>query len=172
MAAASRIEGSAHFTGTLTANAITLPDGCVDDDAVAVGAQIAASKVFHQPPVSRQLFESSTTVAAKDELLSIIYGATGSIVAFRAACAVAPTDDHTFTVDLQKSTSGGAFASVLVDPIEFTVSDTARVAKSGTVETASLVVGDILKTVVAVTGTTGTQATGLVVTLTHTESPS
>lgn len=73
------------------------------------------------------------------------------------------TGDRTVSVDLQKSTGGGAFASILSGGgISFTASDSVRTPKLATITSPNLVAGDLLAIVVVYTaGTTGTVPQGL-----------
>jgi len=67
-------------------------------------------------------------------------------------------------VDLQKSTGGGAFATILTGTITLDSANTIRVAEAGTLTAgAACVVGDILRVVITVGGSSGTNPQGLVV---------
>ena len=79
--------------------------------------------------------------------------------------------DRTVNVDLQKSTSGGAFASITTTDIEIDDSTTIRTAVASTLSNTSLSDGDILRAVVTVAGSADAQATGLMITLTLREDP-
>ena len=58
-------------------------------------------------------------VVAATEYLRVVFGATGVVIAMEAAIteAVATGPDRTVTVDLLKSSGGGAFASILAAPL-------------------------------------------------------
>lgn len=110
----------------------------------------------------------TSTIAAATQYLRVIRGGEGTIVAIEAAIteAIATGADRTVTIDLQKSTGGGAFATVLSSTIQFTNASTLRAVSAGTISTSGVVDGDILKVTVAVAGAAGAQATGLVVSVT------
>jgi len=156
--------GSTHIAGTLTAARVTLPDSTVTNASVAGGAGIAATKLEHQFPIRYQQ-QPGSNVAAATEDIHIVYGATGDVVAVHAALnGVIPSGDRTAVVDLQKSTGGGAFATILTGTITLDSANTIRVAEAGTLTAgAACVVGDILRVVITVGGSSGTNPQGLVV---------
>lgn len=175
MAETTRIPGNLHVAGQLSSQTQSYPAGSITDAAIAAGATgayITRTKVHHQQNIGVELYGPTTTVAALTKWLHIVRGAAATIVAFEAAIAVVATGaDRTITVDLQKSTGGGAFATVLSATCGFTNGSTVRVPVAGTISSASLVDGDILQTVVTVAGAAGAQATGLTIGLTLAEEP-
>lgn len=164
----SLIQGDVHVRGTVTANAITIPTGSITDASIAGGAGIAASKLEHQFPVRYQTV-AGAAVATATHPVHVVQGATGTVVGLRVASVTAPTSSDTVVVDLQKSTGGGAFASVLTGTVTLDSSSVNRTAYSGTIASPSLVAGDILQVVVTVSGTT---CQGLVVVATLAEDAS
>jgi GH43 family beta-xylosidase len=141
-----------HVQGTISARTINLPADSVNNAAVIAAAGISASKVEQQHSVRHETADG-TAVAASTNQVFIAYGATGTVVAFRVACTVAPTGADTVTVDLQKSTGGAAFATVLTGVVTLNVSSVARVVQSGTISATSFVAGDIFRIVVTASGT-------------------
>lgn len=134
---------------------------------IASGASVEASKVIQHYAVSRLLTTvSGTTVTALNVPLHIVSVNASEIIAFEAAIMGAITGDYTVTVDLQKSTGGGAFATVLSSTIEFDTAVSVRTALPAVVSDEVLTEGDILSAVVTVSGSSGAQATGLLVSLT------
>lgn len=138
-------------TLVLTATSPALP--------VAYMAAGAHSVTYHQDP--------GAAVVAETADLLIVGGTTGKVTRVQVANTGALASDatNTVTIDVQKSTGGGAFATILSATLTFTNTDTLRTAKVGTISTAGLVTGDILRIIVTVAHTTGTQAQGLVVTV-------
>jgi hypothetical protein len=172
MARRSTIEGDHYFAGSVSLASVSLPSNCLRNAQVAADAAIDASKVVHQFSESVELFAPTTTIASVEKLLKVVRGATGTVVAFEAVLVTKATaGDKTVTVDLQKSTGGGAFASILTAPISFSDASANLTALAATIGSAGLVAGDVLKIVVAAAGSTGTQALGLLVTLTQSETP-
>jgi hypothetical protein len=98
----------------------------------------------------------------------------GQINEFAAAVDAVPAGgDKAVTVDLQKSTGGGAFATLLTAVITINSASSAKTKYTGTlVATPTFVAGDLLRIVVALTGTTGNQAQGLVARAVVQENPS
>lgn len=162
--------GAVSFAGT-----VSLPSSSVSNTNIVAGSsgnRITADKVVHQQVKSGELYGPTTTIAAltKDGVHRA-YG-SGTLVEFAAWIQVAADDaSRTVTVDLQKSTSGGAYATVLSSTIGFTNASTVRVALTGTISSTSYVAGDTFRVVVSVAGGSGNQATGLSYALTLTENP-
>ena len=172
MPAASRHEGDHHFVGTVTMGAVTLPDSAVTNAKVAAGAAIDASKVNHQFTVNVELCAPNAAITAKSTLLHIVRGATGVVVAAEAIITtVASGGDRTVTVDIQKATGGGAFATICSATIDITNGTTVRVPVSATINDDDLEDGDSLQAVVTVAGVAGAQAQGLLLSLTLQETP-
>ena len=108
---------------------------------------------------------SGSAVTAITRLLHIS-AVTGAVIGLKAAVMTAATGaDRTVTVDLHKSTGGGAFATVLTTTILLNNASVARVAQNAVVNATliSLVAGDILEVVVTVAGSANDQAKGLVI---------
>jgi len=151
---------------------IKFSGGGIQDGDVAPGAAIAATKLKHQFPISQELFAPGVTIAALTRLLHIVRGAKAEVVGFEAIITTAATDaSRTVTVDLLKSTGGGAFATILTTTINITSTTTIRVPVAAVVASPSLVDGDILELTVAVAGSTGAQAQGLLASVMLREDP-
>ena len=163
-----------HVAGALSAASFTPPASCITDNAVAANAGVQATKLIHQNPGvpdCLELFGPTTTVTALTKTLGMAH-ASGTLVAFGAWIeVVASGADRTITVDLQKSTGGGAYATVLSATAGFTNGSTVRSLVSGTLSSTSYVAGDIFRIVVTVAGAAGAQATGLSAKLIVRESP-
>lgn len=170
--ATSRIEGDVFVNGNLSCTTFTPPDASVGNAAVAAGANIAASKLEHRhSPAHAQA--SGSDVATKSEVIHIVRGATGTLVAFEVAIDTAPTGgDKQFTVDLQVSTGGGAFATVLSSVVTVNQTDADRTISNATLASTALVDGDALKVVVTASGSTGSQGQGVRATAWLDEDPS
>ena len=140
--------------------------------SAAVADQISHNKVKHES--HSQLSQTGTTVAATQYIMGARQAGTlRSIRAIITETVISAGSDRTLTIDLQKSTGGAAFATVLTAVISFSESDTTvRTWKSGTFSNASFSADDCFKFVVALTGSTGTAALGLLVTLIADMAPS
>jgi hypothetical protein len=145
---------------------IQVPSRFVTKDMIADSAGIEASKIVHQRSITQELFGPAASVTALTKWIHQMRGASGTIRGFEAAIAVVASDvSRTVTVDLQKSTGAGAFATVCSATIGFTNASSVRTLVAAVLSNASLVDGDILEVIVTVAGGSGTQATGLTVTL-------
>lgn len=148
---------------------ITLSGGGIRDPQIADGAGIKAEKVIQQYTIPLMLTaDTATTVTAVTKGLTIIKSAQGAtLMGFEANVWTIATDvSRTVTVDLQKSTAGGAFATVLSSTIGFTNTSSNRVKQSAVISNTSCVQGDIYQVVVTVAGGSGSQAIGLLCALT------
>lgn len=170
----TRFTNAVHFAGAVSfGGTFTPPTGSITNASIVASAGIDASKVNHKFPLRYAQAPGSAIVAGTQDL-HVVAGATGAIESVEAAItgAIATGGDRTVTIDIQKSTGGGAFATVLSATIQFDNGDTLRTASAGTVSDADLVDGDILRVVVTVAGAAGAQAEGLIVTLFLQETPS
>lgn len=158
--------------GTGRFHDINYPAGSITNAAVSASAEIDATKLVHMVNVGTELFGPATTVTALTKLAYVAKG-DGTLSVARGF-VITPANDvsRTVTVTLQKSTGGGAFATVFSADIGFTNGSTARTLVSGTFSSTSYVAGDIFQWVVAVAGGSGTQAAGLFAEFTAYESTS
>lgn len=170
----TRIEQDLYVAGNISGQTFTPPAGSITDAAVVSNAQIAATKLQQQGKGlmnnSLELYGPTTTVAALTKTLGMAY-ASGTMSEWAAWIEVVATGaDRTITVDLQKSTGAGAYATVLSATIGFTNASSVRTKVTGTFSSTSYVAGDIFRAVITVAGAAGAQATGLSVRLTSTEN--
>jgi len=155
--------GDQHFAGAVTfGSSVSLAAGSVADAQVSASAAIAATKIVHQFPLTHQQATGSA-VADQTVQLHMANGA-GTLVALKASVDTAAVGDSTVTVDLQKSTAGGAFATVLTAVVTVNSSTVVRTVSSGTFASTSYVAGDIFRLVIDATAGTGTLPQGLCVT--------
>jgi hypothetical protein len=159
-----------HVNGTLSCKTFNPPSGSITNAAVLAAAGIDASKVVSRKSLAVSQAPGTAVVAATTHLH--IVRAAGTVVAVEAATETPATGaDRTVTVDLQKSTSAGAFATVLSAPITLNNTSTARTVYSGAISSTAVVDNDLLRLVVTVAGAAGAQAQGLLVTVTLDENP-
>ena len=162
------INNSLHVNGALSCREFNAPPGSISDSDIEAAAAIDATKLIHQFPLH---VAQVGTVTAVTTLLHVAQG-DGEIVSIEAVTpTVATGADRTVTIDLQKSTGGGAFATVLTTTLVLDNTNTARVAEAGTINTPDYVDGDVFQLVVTVAGAAGSQASGLLVTVTVRENP-
>ena len=163
----SRIDGDVHFTGTLSATTVNLPDATVTAADVLGAAGIEATKLQHQHCITYWQ-DDGTDVAAAIAPVYTCRGVTATVVAIEVVCVDAPSGgDKAFTVDLHVADEGTPTpATILSGTIAYSSTQSDCEVEPGTVSSGSLVVGDSLLVIVAVSGSTGTQGQGLVVTVT------
>lgn len=149
---------------------LVLPKKSLLDDHVADGAAIDAAKLVHRRSLDYRQADGAA-VASQTLPLVIVRGTTGTLIALEAAVLTAATGDATVSIDLQQSTGGGAFASVLNAPVVIDASTAVRTAVAGVLSTTALADGDLLQLVVTANAGTGTLPQGLIVTVTLDESP-
>lgn len=158
MAITSAVIGDQSVSGTVYASDVRSNNG----------TPFPAERFEQQHQITVELYGPTTTVAALTKWVYTFFGATGELLDVDAFIAVVATGaDRTITVDVQKSTGAGAFATIMTATIGFTNASAVRTAVSGTLAAGAgtLVAGDILQVVVTVAGAAGNQATGLTVSL-------
>ena len=172
----NKIEGTVHFPGTVSIGSYFYPPaGSINNDAISSSAtqRIAASKVVHQFTLTRQPFGPATTISAITELLHSVRGAAGTAIGLEVSVVTPATGaDRTVSIDLQKSTGGGAFATILTTPLVLNNATAALTPQSAVIASSSLSDGDILRVVITVAGAAGNQAIGLLLALVLQEDPS
>jgi len=155
MANPTRIEGDVFVAGNVRAVSMTVPAGAVDDQAVAAGADIAATKLRHEHrPVYAQ--ESATAAASEARVLHAVRGVAAEAVAFVAGAVVPAVGDSTVTVDLLKNG-----ASILTAAITLSVAQAAYEIVAGAIASAALVAEDVLEVQIVATVGGGTLPKGV-----------
>ena len=157
--------------GPFSAQSITLPNSSVGDSAVDATRPLGRTKSWHQTHRSGGQAPGSVVVAQTLDLF--IANGAGTLVSFKAAITgtLATDASRHVQVDLQKSTGGGTFATMLSGVIDLTSASTLRTAVNAALSSSALVAGDILRAIVTVSGGAGTQADGLIFDATIAEAP-
>lgn len=163
--------GTNSFSGPLS-----LTDGTITNAMVNSAARIAATKLINRLPYTYRQ-KTGTDVATATEDIAIARAGTSTttstILSFEATCTTAPTGgDKAFTVDLQRSTSEGAFATVLSSVLTFDNTKTSRRVYTATLSSLTFLDGDIFRVIVTTSGSTGSQGQGLLCELRLDEQPS
>lgn len=164
--ATTKIDSDLIVNGNFAANGMTIPAGAVTDSCVAANAQISSSKLRPHKTVTVELFGPATSVASVTKWILMIKGATSALLDFQCAVAVAGSAGAglTCTVDLQRSTTAGGFATVLSSTVDMKTT-LARTATAGTITTPAGVAGDIYEVIVTAAAGSGTLPQGLTVSL-------
>lgn len=153
---------------------ITPSGGGWSDADIATNANISATKLQHRQVFTQELFGPAVTITALTKLAAILPNVGGrQIVGVSAAIVTKATGaDRTVSVDLKRSTAGGAFATVLSATIDFDDDSTNLTAYDGVLSSSVIEEDDLLEWVVTVAGSADAQALGLVVGVTiDTEKP-
>lgn len=149
---------------------IYYPKEGITDDAVAPLANIGAAKLVHQHAV-KYAQPNGTNVVAADVLIHTFKSAA-EIVHVEVVPTTPPAGgDLAYTVDVQKGNASTAFASILSAVITVDPADPARTPIPGIITTDDAADGDTLRVVVALTGTTGTQGQGFLLSVWVREEP-
>lgn len=142
---------------------IDIPTGSLTNAMIKAGAGISASKTVRHQAIPIELFGPAASVTALTKDIHIVSGSTGTAIRFQATIngAIATDVSRTITVDLHKSSAGGAFSTILSSTIDFTNASVLRTAVAAVFSNTSLVADDMLRIIVTVAGGSGSQATGL-----------
>lgn len=132
------------------------------------GAGIDADKLHHRQIISIELFGPTTTITALTKLIALLSSVDGvQIVGVSAAVVTVATGaDRTVNVDLQRSTGGAAFATVLTGTILLDDDSVALTPVAGVLDDSTIAEDDLLRLVVTVAGFADAQALGLIVNVT------
>lgn len=144
-----------YVNGALGAKSFTPPTGCILDASIVAFAGVQASKLQHQYEKQYEQ-ESATNAVSESRVVHVVRGATCTITEFVAGAVVVLGSGDTCTVDCKKNGT-----SILSAAISLLSTDTARVAKAGTVTTTSGVAGDVFEVTVTYTHSTGTAPKGV-----------
>ena len=151
-----RLVGDTHVDGTLTAKALNIPSGTVDNSDVQGGAGIEASKLEHQ--FQKEFAqESSATPTTETKVVHVVRGATADFVSF--ACGMVDTGTSgSVTVDVKKNGT-----SILSSPVTVDFNDADRAILTGTITTTTAVVGDVIEITITDSSSDGSGAFGQIV---------
>lgn len=153
-----------HFK-KLSAAQFTAPENSIGNNAVNAGDPLDADKVQHNRSLNVELAEGAAAIVAINKLL-FVARSDCTILEFTGTIVVQATGgDRTVSIDLQKSTGGGAFATICTTPVQITNATTILVPVAAVLASATLVAGDLLRAVVTVAGAAGNQAKGLLINL-------
>lgn len=160
----STLSSDLFVQGALACKTFSPPAGCINDAAVTVNAGIQATKLVHQYAPKVDQPPGANVANATDLIHQVFAAGTGvsTIAGFEASVVTPPTSPDTVTVDLQRSTGGGAFASVLSAPITISSTTPARTPQSASLAVESLNGGDLLQVVITTNHTSGALPQGLI----------
>lgn len=151
-----RVDENVEFRGQVKCWALKPNDECIEDKHVSETADIAAGKMEHQHRATYAQESATTAAAAKDEVIHVVVGETGTLQAFSAGVVVACVDGATVTVDLHNKGVSILDAAIVIDN-----GDAAYAVLAGVIDTPAVVVGDVLEVVVTVAAGGGTIGKGV-----------
>ena len=163
--ATSRLENDYQFPGEVVfTGTVTMPSGAITNDEVNAGAAIAHTKMQHRYQ-ALSVQGSTADVVAKTEMIYYAYRPATVLSGYVVIDSKATSTGRTVVVDVRKSTAGSTWATILTGTLtKNSTNTTSRTAYALTLSgTPTLIQGDKLQTTVAVTGSTGVQAKGLLV---------
>ena len=176
MSQPSSIQGDQYFLGLVTfAQAPILPSGSgtsfIVDANIAANAAIQSTKSIQRFWKDEELFGPTTAIAALTKRI-LRMTAPGTVINGSVDIQLAATTGQTVTIDIQKSTAQGAYASILTAPLVLNSATAIGTAIPLTFTAgAAMVLGDMLRVVVTIGGAGGNQAQGLGLTLTVDRNP-
>ena len=151
--------------GNINSRTLTIPAGSVLNAGVGAAAAIAATKLIQQH-IKHVSQESGTAVPDEEFCIHVVYGATGTAVAFEAGAVVVSVGAATVSVDLHKNGT-----TILSSAITLNSNQTAYETVTATIGTNSLVDGDVLEVLINGTVGGGTLAKGVFASLVLRELP-
>jgi hypothetical protein len=158
--------GTVNYQGT-----VNLPDGTVVNADIAASAEIDTSKQKHRFAVHYGQASGVNVVSATQ--LVHVARAAGELKSVITRIVTAPNaGDLKYTIDVQKAASGsGSWTTLLTAVIDIADADTDNTVDTATlIASPTLVAGDAVRVVVTVSGSTGTQGQGFVITIEINES--
>lgn len=152
---------SGRCDGTFTADKLTANTVDFGDNAVPARSVVHRFSVHH-------CVVAGTAVLALTDLPLHYFRNAGKVVAVSVTPFTAPTGGNlAYTVDIKKGNQATPVATILTGVITINSSDADRQTNAGTLSSSptTCAAGDFLSLTVALTGSTGTQGQGYVVTV-------
>lgn len=151
------IDGNTYINGSLSARSMAIPANTLTDSGVNASAAIQATKMQHQH--TKHFTQVTGSVATTERRpIHSVYGATGTIVSFRAALTVVCAGAATISIRLKKNGVNIDTAALVLDNANaaFTFESAAGFTST------SLVAGDILEVDITATAGGGTLGQGVI----------
>ena len=166
---ANKIYHNAQYYGDIVfAGTVALPSSTVENADVKSDADIGYAKLQHVHHVT--LTQADGSAVADESRVVFIARAPCTVLAVECALLTVAAGDSTVDVDVQQSTGGGAFASILTAAESLDSSTVVRTVVEATLDgTPTLADGDMLLIDIDATAGTGTLPQGLIVDVTIAE---
>jgi hypothetical protein len=135
----------------------------ITNDDIPALANIGHSKLEHRHKARYQV-AGGADVAAVNQIIHRAYKAGTVLAAYATPDAVPAGGTLSITIDIHKSTGGGAWATILSSTTTISSAGTARTPIAMSLSgTPALIAGDLLKVIITVAGAAGTNVQGLLV---------
>lgn len=169
--------GQKIFNGPVSfGSTVSLPETetVVGDEQCSASRPLATSKTRHRVMITYQQALGSDVVSQSMKVYTAPYDGTLTRVIVTPDTGPAGGGDKKFTVDVQKVTPGGAYATVLTGVVDIGNGHANNTPEEGGISGSAddYTANDSFKVIIAASGSTGTQAQGLNVTLVFDEDPS
>jgi hypothetical protein len=169
----STLASNLHVSGTLSAGSLRVPDSTITDDMVSATADIDADKMQHRHVITYQQSPAAAIGAATIPLW-VTNAANGAVInSIKAVITdtIATGADRTVTLTLQKAASGGSWSTMSGTTITFNNTSILRDISGSAASSPDLADQDMVQLIVAVAGSVGAQAKGLLVRVEIDEMP-
>lgn len=162
------IPGNLQVEESVYCQAIAPSTACITNAMVSAGTPIAAAKLKHEIVVTYYQADGTDVAATSFIPLVTINGIGCELISADVVCVDAPEGgDKKFTVDVLKCNQGSPTpASMLYEPIDYDNTKADAEVATGIIPTADVAANDTVGVQVAVSGSTGNQGQGFVLTLT------
>lgn len=157
------------FTGNFYPPSAAITNSHFSSDA---NNRLAVAKMIHRLTPTYTV-GPTTTVAAGTFNIHLAHGA-GTIIGVNIRPQTSPTGgDLAYTVDVKRAVDASStYNTILSGVVTISSADTSQTKQIGTLASTTFAAGDAFQVVIAVSGSTGTQGLGLLVTLLLDENPS
>lgn len=164
---ADEIRGDRIYTGDVVfGGTVSFPENTIEDEDVALGANIAAQKLQHRHAL-HHVQNVGADVASVTQVLHVAR-ADVEVVSVEVRPSTVPAGgDKQYTVDVQKAVDGSnTWTSILSSVVTISSADTEHTVQTAVLDgVPALEDGDALRIVVTASGSTGSQGQGLNVTI-------
>jgi hypothetical protein len=157
-----------HFAAGATGTNLSTADGSVTDAKVASGAAITTAKMLHR---YRKVFSQPLSAATSETRTIYVATASGTVLDINCGSATIAVGAATVTVDLKKSTAGGAAASILTSVVTLDSGNATYTPEAGSISSNSYVAGDVFTITTVATAGGGTLPTAVYAQVTFDEYP-
>lgn len=153
-----------YFRVDVTFNkSVALPDGTVSAADIKASAGIETTKLEGE---HQYTFSKTGTLTTTTEYFAVIKGSAGAMEAIECVLnEVIPDGDKTITIDVQRSRSAAAYATILSATVVLDSANVLRTIETGVFSDPVVQDGDLLKLTLTTGGSSGTDPEGVCVSI-------